>query len=287
MHSHPHGNASVWETFAASLSKAPHCADDLSRGIYRQPKHIALRHRHIEINRESAAFWLTFDIDRPDAVDAWDEAKLPPPNFIAINPANGRGHGAVRLATEVARHDTANPKPLAYLAAVQRGMTKRLRADPGYAGFLVKNPVHSDWRTLWLAPQPYTLAGLAAWLDPADMRAMPRLELEFGLGRNVTLFDAVRVRAYRMVDSFRDAGDRNGFLAEVLAIAVECNAILPQRGSGERAQHLQMDLGTLRSRHSAQQSSLLRIPRRPWPSLWSHPGSACPCTTASPQASSI
>jgi hypothetical protein len=228
MHSHPHGNAPVWDTFATGLSKMPFCTDDPRRGVHREPRSIALQHRNIEINRPSAVFWLPFDVDRADAVDAWEQGGQRAPNFIAQNPSNGHALIGYALATAIARHDAANHRPLAFAAAVERGLSRRLRADPGYRGFMAKNPLHPHWRTQWLAPQPYALADLAACLTAEDMRAVPTPELEIGLGRNCSLFDAVRAEAYRIVDGFRDAGDRDagdreGFAVRVLLIATEFN----------------------------------------------------------------
>jgi Primase C terminal 1 (PriCT-1) len=80
------------------------------------------------------------------------------------------------------------------------------------------------WRTMWAAPMPYTLADLACWLDPADMRAVPEPKLETGLGRNCTLFDYVRHVAYRIIRPFLEARDREGYGAHLLVAAVEFNA---------------------------------------------------------------
>ena len=111
-----------------------------------------------------------------------------------------------------------------FLAAVERGFRRRLGADPGYTGLIIKNPLHPNWRTRWMAPQPYKLADLAGWLSAEDMRPTPAREAEAGLGRNCELFDAVRFVAYDIIVGFRDAGNRRGFVSQLHIAALTVNA---------------------------------------------------------------
>ena len=120
----------------------------------------------------------------------------------ARTPANGHAHVFYRLAPPVLRTSTARLKPLRFLAAVQRGMVSRLRADPRYGSLIAKNPACSAWRDQWLAPMPYSLAELSGWLDPREMRPAEEPKAEFGLGRNCLLFDQVRQAAYHRVCEF-------------------------------------------------------------------------------------
>jgi hypothetical protein len=96
------------------------------------------------------------DIDRSDAYFAHEDAYLPPPNVIALNPENGHGHSAILLATPVARHSASRLAPLRFFADVERGFARRLRADRRYTGLIAKNPLHADWRVEWRAARSPT-----------------------------------------------------------------------------------------------------------------------------------
>ena len=154
--------------------------------------------------------------------------------MIAENPANGHAHPGWKLSTPVACHDAAHARPQQYLAAIERGFRRRLGADPNYAGLIAKNPMHPHWRTLWVAPYPYSLQQLAACLDRADMRPAPTPHEEAGQGRNCALFDYVRRIAYREVAATRRAGSREAFIGHLTAIALEFNAgFMPPLRFGE------------------------------------------------------
>ena len=213
----------VQDSFVSDLSKAPYCTDNPRHGVYRAPRPIALEHRGIQYNRKSAHSWLNIDIDRPMAAFAWEDAKLVVPNVVAVNPDNGHAHPGWKLLKPVHCHDTANPKPLRYFAAIERGFRRRLGGDPNYTGLIAKNPLHPHWRTMWLAPYPYSLQELAECLDQADMRSAATPREEAGLGRHTALFDHVRHIAYREVAIARRASSREAFFGHLLTIALEFN----------------------------------------------------------------
>lgn len=202
--SHPYqDNSPLWQVWKELLPARPYCAFDPAQGITIRTKRQALRRPLLQFNPPHAAHWLILDIDRSDAAVAHEAALLPAPNLICSRPLNGHAHIYYALAAPVASTRAARPQPLRYLAAIQRGMTRRIGADPGYTGVLAKNPLWPEWRAQWLAPFPYQLAELAAWLDPADMRAQQSVEIELGFGRNCSLFDAVRKIAYLRVLDFQ------------------------------------------------------------------------------------
>lgn len=153
--------------------------------------------------------WMVFDLDAPDACFHFEDCGLPPPTFIALNPANGHGHLAYQLETPVLAFSSAGPKPMKFFMDIERGMTRRLGADWGYPGFLSKNPLSSRWQTAWMAAKPYRLDTLNDYLDPADKLPRDNGELS-GVGRNVALFEAVRKFAYRQWLSVNKAGKMQG-----------------------------------------------------------------------------
>jgi hypothetical protein len=132
---------------------------------------MALRRRHLQLNGPAMLTWMVHDIDQSDAYYRHRDALLPAPNVIVFNPANGHAHSAYLLSVPVARHIAARIAPLLFFAAVERGIARRLGADPRYCGLLAKNPLHPDWRVEWRRDDAYTLEELADWLFPRDMAA--------------------------------------------------------------------------------------------------------------------
>ena len=220
----PEGGACSRSAFPDQIPRRPYCTDDLNYGIRPRGKEIALRCRYIQFDGPATYEWLLFDIDEPGAYYASDDANLPPPNVIMVNRENGHAHCAYRLETPVAKHFNARLKPLQFFAAVQRGYTNRLGADKHYVGLIAKNPLHPVWLVEWRRQKPYSLHEMSDWLFDADTRFDPRPEVQFGAGRNVTLFEELRHFAYREVRAIQSAGgDGAAFKARLEAVAQSIN----------------------------------------------------------------
>ena len=196
----------VHEHFAQLVPTRPYCADNPQDGLQILRRDQALQRRHIQLNGPHDIRWLNFDVDRPDARFAAEDANLVQPTFIAINPSNGHAHLAYLLGQPVLRFAKSRMGPLRFAAAVERGYVRRLGADPLYAGLIAKNPIHPHWRAEWLAPGPYDLGTLADWLFECDMRLDPGPKVQSGFGRNCQLFDDLRAVAYREVLTFKRQG---------------------------------------------------------------------------------
>lgn len=200
------------------------CTDNPKHGLVVRAKASALEHRHISVNASTSLSWMPHDIDRSDAYFAHRDANLPEPNVIMINPKNGHGHAAYLLKTPVHKYAAANPHPLRFFAATERGVGRRIGADKGYTGLIVKNPLHLDWRTEWRRDEPYTLEEIADCLFKHDMRPDYSEAPASGIGRAVTLFDQVRHRAYRAIRDFQKSGGRfNKWQDWCLDVAGQCN----------------------------------------------------------------
>ena len=173
--------------------------------------------------------WLVFDVDHEDSFEAWDRANLHPPNLYAQNPANGHSHLLYALATPVGTCDSHRRAPIELAAAVQRGMTRRLRADPCYANRLAKNPQHPRWRTSWLIGEPFDLKKLLEPLDREDTRPFAQRSEIAGISRNCDLFDALRGFAYANVLAFKETGNLNAWVRCLLeeARAINTCFLLP------------------------------------------------------------
>lgn len=163
---------------------------------------------------------MPFDVDRPGAYFADDDSNLPPANIVMVNRENGHAHLAYLLSSPVHKHSFARKRPLDFFAAVERGFTNRMGADKFFTGLILKNPAHTDWHVEWRRDQPYTLAELDDALFDRDKRFDPRVEVQWGAGRNVTTFDELRAVAYREVLKFkRSDGDLQQFTARLGDIA--------------------------------------------------------------------
>ncbi len=193
-------------TFPDHLPRRPYCTNSLRDRIFAKDKFEAIRHRYISLNGPTSLAWMPFDVDHAGAYFADDDANLPPANVVMVNPMNGRAHLAYLLAKPVHKYDAARRDPINYYAAVERGFTRRLGADPFYVGLIQKNPVHADWAVEWRRDEPYTLDQLDDWLFERDKRFDPTAREQFGVGRNCTTFDELRAFAYREVLEFKSEG---------------------------------------------------------------------------------
>ena len=212
------------DIFPLLVPRKPYCTDDPKIGLTIRSQSAALQRRHIQLNGPHTLRWMVHDLDDPEAAFAHDDANLPEPNVITINPANRHAHSAILLAVPVAKHNAARAAPLRYFAAVERGIARRLKADQSYCGLIAKNPLHSDWRVEWRRDHPFTLPELADWLFPRDMAPEQDRSSIFGVGRNVTIFDDLRHIAYREVRSYKSSGHGpEAFHARCMEIARNLN----------------------------------------------------------------
>ncbi len=145
-------------------------------------------------------FRLVFDVDRPGALFAADDANVAPPNWIAVNPANGHAHIGYELEQPVTTGEAGRAAPIRFAAAVERGYMLALKADWGYSGLMCKNPQHDRWDVHIHNPWAYDLPTLAEWLPALPKAAAKSEDGESPIGpvgRNVALFHALRVWAYK------------------------------------------------------------------------------------------
>lgn len=202
----------------------PSATDDLNKGTYRQPRAEALGRRYIQTNPSALITSLVIDVDHDDALlrVMEHETGVPVPSYVAQSPS-GRAHVAYLLKAPVCRTDNARLEPMRFAARVERGLVNALSGDLGYAGFLTKNPVHEHWETFWATDHLYSLGELATQLMgwvPSTLP--PRAADNSGLGRNVALFNRVRLWSYRAVRNHWDSGV-DGWESATLAYALTVN----------------------------------------------------------------
>ena len=217
------------DLFERRIPRRPFACDDLGPGLRRMAPLEALNRRHLQVNPPSVRFWLLFDVDKPTGALAWDDAGLPEPAWTAQNPANGHAHSAWGIEAPVLLDKPDRQKPVRYLAAIESAYRAALDADPSYGGLLTKNPVSPHWRTFWGQHGVYGLDDLAEYVD-LD-RHKPRIGIkaeDIGLGRNVALFDWLRLWAYRAWRKYKLIGaTSHDFDVACLSAARERNADFP------------------------------------------------------------
>jgi len=188
------------DLFHQHLPSRPYCTDSLQAGLIIRSKQDAISKLYIQPNGPTHLYWLVYDVDRETSAYDWDDLHCPAPNIIATNHSNGHSHLFYGLEVPV-RKDTpdAHLKPLKYAAAVEYALLKKIGGDYGYAGLIAKNPLRNDhWFVQVLQESPYTLSWLADYVDleKIDYRKKPE---DYGLGRNVTLFNRLRFWAYKAI----------------------------------------------------------------------------------------
>lgn len=213
------------EKFKENLPVKPYCTDAKEFGLLIRSKAMAIKKKYIQHNKPTSVKFLAFDCDYAGADQLIGDEHLPPPNFIAFNKANGRSHVFYALEVEVYTVENARRKPIELLAAIERRLCTVLQADPAYTGFIVKNPCHSEWEVHEYKTTPW---GLKDFLEYIELPAKtPKRTKDYGLGRNVYLFDDTRYWAYAQVLSYRLSGARDEFFDAVLNYAVQKNSQFP------------------------------------------------------------
>ena len=177
------------ELFEHSLPHRPYCTDEKG-WLQIRPRATAIKKRFIQHNPPCMAAWLVFDCDYAGALQHVGEQQLPGPNIVSTNPANGNSHLYYRLADPVCTSDSARMKPLDLLAKIQYAMRNALNADPGYGGFIAKNPLHEHWITQEVNPEPWNLNDFLEWIEVPKW--LPKKASTEGYGRNCTLFHTAR-----------------------------------------------------------------------------------------------
>lgn len=219
----------------SKFARRPYCTNDPGTGLVIRPLKTALDYSHIAPNPPGATAFLLFDCDHTSIPkfrypEFWASLDLPEPTWITVNPRNGHAHVCYALKAPVCTTENGHSAPKRYLQAIQKSITKLLRADPDYNRMVTKNPFADSWPTvftgrlfdLWelgefveLDPLPVTTktANLTARLDESLMY----------VGRNKFVFDCLRLWAYSAVRQHRQ-GDYQAWFQSCEAHAVEINA---------------------------------------------------------------
>lgn len=194
------------ENFYKNLANHPFCSNNFDQhGIFKKHKKEAVNYEYIQYNNDAFVSALVFDIDEPMGAIKWDFVNLPKPNIIMRNNRNGHAHLYYALKDPVCKTNFAKTKPLNYLSIIEKGLRAKLKADEHYTGLMTKNPLNDRWNTIWGNNKPYSLDYLRDFVDDQDIAKHSQKETEeYGIGRNVFLFNQLRKLAYHEVLFFKD-----------------------------------------------------------------------------------
>jgi hypothetical protein len=184
------------QPFKDNLGQFLYACDDFELGTYKHPFADAIGKRYLDPNTKNKVWAMVFDIDRPQASMAWDDAMLPEPNWVCQNPKNSHAHIGYALTVPVTRSINSLRKPQALLARIEHSMSTALGADPAYGHRLTKNPIHPTWRTFYGRHDAYDFDELRGYL-PDNLPLIKNRGEAIGEGRNVLLFTDLRNWAYR------------------------------------------------------------------------------------------
>ena len=195
------------EHFLNNLPNKPYCTNDLTYGLIVRPKKTALKHRYIQANHPDWINFIAFDIDR-NAYEILEDTNCKP-NIAIFNAIHrDRAHFLYRLSQPVSKTEKSRQKPIQFLEAIKEAMTVGLKADPFFRHFIIKTPYHPDHITHDIRQEPYDLNELT---DYFDLSVKPQKQLSQRLepneGRNNTVFERLRMIAYKTVMYYRDKQD--------------------------------------------------------------------------------
>lgn len=209
--------------FAEHLGRDARCSNDKTASLVRHRRQALEQFDYIGLNQK-LQFYLAFDIDREGAGIVWEQANLPPPTLSIVNPVNAHAHLLYELSAPVLPPPKGRSAPLEYAAAIKGGFHRRLDADAGFAGLMVKNPFSATWK-LSANDKVYDLGELAEYLDKGDLKKvwshndLPQQKV-IGDGRHYDLFTRLRFWAYPRAAA---ADSHDLWLARLLDKAEELN----------------------------------------------------------------
>ncbi|EAP8847698.1 replication initiation protein, partial [Salmonella enterica subsp. enterica serovar Typhimurium] len=216
------------EIFKNQLPVKPYCSNNLENGLSIRNKNKALEMLYLQANQPAIQTCLLFDLDENNAFYKFEDVGLPVPTFITKSPDSGRCHYGYMLKTGVCKTQHARLKPLKYAAAVEAGIAGKLASDRGYAGLITKNPLHEHWSPFWSGADLYELDYLADFVELQTPTKEVKSE-NYGLGRNVNLFEDLRAYAYKRVLKFKQDLNYEAWERDLLSVAIDlncrCNAL--------------------------------------------------------------
>lgn len=206
----------------SQISNRPYCSDRFDDGVFRETKEKALKKKHIQLNSSVRKHCMTFDLDYEMSFLADEFADLPAAHLKVRNNDNGHTHLTYFLESPIFIAGNARIAPMKYFSAIESHFRERLNADPRYTGLITKNPFSKQWFTSWSDRKPYSLDYLADFVRE-DTTPKKTKTVNYGIGRNVNLFESLRLYAYKHVLEFKRNSTLSKWYAELELQAVSIN----------------------------------------------------------------
>lgn len=213
----------TWLTKYAFKQYAPASDDPRLFGWKNYPVEDAVSKKYVRTNPARLTSMLVFDVDDPEAESkilskAWDTEEIPEPNWMTINPLSRHAHVGYWLESPVSTSDMSSYNARKFLYDTQRRLTMALGGDKYYTHGVTRSPFTLTQSTRFMRDESYQLKDLAQTLK--EIKLLKTFEVDTNQGRNVNLFESVRVRAYSARRSFTNYND---FHAYVLGVTAETN----------------------------------------------------------------
>jgi hypothetical protein len=181
-----------------SKQKKVKCSDTKSHTVIRNLA-IALKKPYIQANPLNSFEWIILDIDHENT---YIDDLAVKPNIIVYNKTNNKAHYYFKIKA-VHNNDQSSYKALEYYQAVRYGLNTLLDGDLAFTQTLSKNPLATEhFRVLEAHNKEYELSELADYCELVPKYKIKTItdvnERAEILGRNQSIFDTVRVEAYKM-----------------------------------------------------------------------------------------
>jgi hypothetical protein len=222
----------VESQFYNGLPKMAAVCNSFSDGIETKSRKMAVNYSNIEHKPKQLIRSLCFDVDTPNALYQWYDNNCLEPNWIAVNPENGHAHYGYLIKDPVSNGLKSRIKPIAFVDAIERGMTVKVGADLAYSGFMTKNPMHNKWNVHTGEETAYTLNDLADNVKLIWKTKKDQAEDLSELGRNSTLFEQCRFWGYRNAERYKQTSSYESFYKAVKAVCdhhnMQFSSVLPE-----------------------------------------------------------
>lgn len=162
---------------------------------------IALKKPYIQANPLNSYEWIILDIDHENT---FIDDLLVKPNIIVYNKDNNKAHYYFKIEA-VHNNGFSSFKALEYYQAVRYGLNIRLGGDVAFTQTLSKNPLAKDhFRVVEVHNKEFSLSELADYCELVPRYTIKKItdikDRAEIIGRNQTIFDTVRVEAYKILE---------------------------------------------------------------------------------------
>lgn len=157
----------------------------------------ATQSAYVGYNTPNVTTFIVIDLDYDGSIFAYHDAGIPRPQFVIKNPKNGHCQYLYRLKDPVSFFKNSQQAPIDLLNAIEYALNEVLGGDKAFTGYLAKNALNSAHEVYYTGAEPYTLHGLADYLDLPTQTPKQAPNDDF-YGRNDATFHTVRKLAYRI-----------------------------------------------------------------------------------------